>query len=141
MILWVCVALFFLRVTAQIEVWLLSPNWLPPPEAWYSGVLPYPILLPVQIAILMLMSVMALRGRIESPRGGFILRCASVLYFVVMVVRLALTVERHGIAFYLRGAIPVAFHWVLALYLLVLARPASVVGSPPASRQVRGRNG
>ena len=48
--LWICIALFFVRVLGQIEVLLLAPDWLPPMAAWYSGLLPYPILLPAQIA-------------------------------------------------------------------------------------------
>jgi hypothetical protein len=134
----VCIALFFARVVAQIEVWLVEPTWLPEADAWYSGLLPYPLLLPAQIALLMFMTVLALRGRISSPRVAVVVRGFALCYFAMMAVRLALTLARHGSLFYLKGAIPVAFHWVLALFALLLARPALVVGSPPASRQVSG---
>lgn len=138
-ILWCCVVLFFARVVGQVEVWLVAPNWLPEASAWYSGLLPYPILLPTQIAILMLMSVVAMRARVASPRLGLVLRSLALVYFITMAVRLVLTVWAHGTLFYMHGAIPVAFHWILALFLLVLGRATVMVGSPPASRQVRGR--
>ena len=127
--LWACVALFFVRVIGQIEVLLLQPAWLPSMPAWYSGLLPYPLLLPIQIALLMLMCVLALKAA-QRPRGGGEdrrrwakpLRALALLYFAIMAVRLILTVRLYGADFYLHGAIPIAFHWVLALYLLVWTR-------------------
>jgi hypothetical protein len=41
--------LFLLRVVGQILVAFLGVRFLPPLEDWYSGLLPYPILLPVQL--------------------------------------------------------------------------------------------
>jgi hypothetical protein len=132
--LWACVALFFARVTGQLEVLLLAPDWLPAMPAWYSGLLPYPVLLPLQIALLMLMSVMAVRtrmvGRTARPlrrRTTRLLRLAAGVYFAIMALRLALVIRLFGAAFYLHGAIPVAFHWVLALFVLVWARARSPV--------------
>jgi hypothetical protein len=55
-----------------------------------------------------------------------VLRSVAMLYFGGMALRLAVTVRNHGGEFYLHGGIPIAFHWVLALFLLVLARPAPV---------------
>ena len=37
-------------------------------------------------------------------------------------MRLILIVRLYGKNYYLHGAIPVAFHWVLALFVLVWAR-------------------
>jgi hypothetical protein len=125
--LWICIGLFFARVVGQIEVLLLEPAWLPPMSAWYSGLLPYPLLLPVQIALLMLMSTLALRAAgarttYASHSGVTVWRTMALLYFAVMAVRLVLCVGTHGSEFYLHGAIPIAFHWVLALFALVCAR-------------------
>lgn len=133
--LWVCIALFFLRVVGQIEVLLLEPAWLPGMPAWYSGLLPYPLLLPVQIALLMLMSVLAIQvGRQPhagcSPGWSLRLRILALLYFTVMGIRLVLTVRFYGADFYLHGAIPIAFHWVLALYLLLWTRLRSALNHP-----------
>jgi hypothetical protein len=131
-LLWAALGLFLLRVIGQVEVLLLAPDWLPPMEAWYSGLLPYPLLLPAQILLLMGMAVLAhrhtsRRSRSAAPaiRAAAVLRTVAMLYFGAMVLRLAVTVRSHGDEFYLHGGIPIAFHWVLALYLLVLARPES----------------
>ena len=132
-VLWICIALFFARVVGQIEVLLVAPSWLPPMEAWYSGLLPYPILLPAQIALLMVMCALAIRtpaiGRkvVAPSAAARIFRALGVLYFVAMAVRLAVIVYTYGNEHYLHGAIPVAFHWVLALFILVCAR----LNAPP----------
>jgi len=51
-------------------------------------------------------------------------RSLALLYFLGMAVRLVLCVHTYGPDFYLHGAIPVAFHWVLALFVLGAAREA-----------------
>ena len=128
-ILWACLALFALRVLGQLETVLLEPRWLPDMDAWYSGLLPYPILLPVQIAILMVMAVVAWNPRMRrgefaraNPRGADALRLFAGVYFAVMALRLAVNVFDHRADFWTEGAIPVAFHWVLALFILVSGR-------------------
>jgi hypothetical protein len=128
-LLWSCIALFAARVIGQLETLLLAPHWLPDMEAWYSGAVPYPLLLPAQIAILMLMAVVAWNRRVRNgsfaranPRVAGALRIFAGLYFVVMAVRLGVNVIDHGAEFWREGAIPVAFHWVLALFLLVAGR-------------------
>jgi hypothetical protein len=120
-ILWICIALFFLRVIGQVEALLLEPAWLPPMSAFYSGLLPYPLLLPLQIALLMLMCVLVVRHP-RSTRGTKVWRALAWIYFAVMAARLAWCVHKYGGEFYLHGAIPIAFHWVLALFVLALAR-------------------
>jgi hypothetical protein len=133
-ILWTCVLLFATRVIGQLEVVLLEPSWLPGMDAWYSGLMPYPLLLPVQIAILMLMAVTAWNPRVRHgafalahPRGAEALRIFASIYFVVMAIRLAANINENRPDFWSEGAIPVAFHWVLALFLMVAGRPASSV--------------
>jgi hypothetical protein len=128
-ILWICIGLFFLRVIGQVEVLLLSPPWLPPMNDWYSGLLPYPLLLPAQIALLMLMSVLVVREmRTEGlafarpERWRTWVRRFALVYFVVMLSRLAIQLFRGADDVIAAGGIPVAFHWVLALFLLVLSR-------------------
>ena len=80
-LLWLCVGLFAARVIGQLETVLLEPHWLPDMDAWFSGLLPYPLLLPVQIGILMLMAVVAWNPRVRrglfaqaNPRRAFALR-------------------------------------------------------------------
>ena len=133
-LLWTCVALFAARVIGQLEVLLVEPTWLPDMEAWFSGLLPYPVLLPAQIAILMLMAVVAWNPRVRNggfarshPRTAGALRIFAGIYFLVMVIRLAVNLFDNGHDFWREGAIPVAFHWVLALFVLVSGR-ASAMG-------------
>ncbi len=47
--------LFVLRVLGQILVTFFGVEFLPAMEHWYSGLLPYPILLPIQILMIMVM--------------------------------------------------------------------------------------
>lgn len=137
MVLWTCTVLFLLRVVGQLEVLLTAPSWLPPMEDWYSGLIPYPILVPVQIAILMLMSAVVMRemqseGRASSDSGTWTswVRRFAVVYFAVMLLRLMLQFLRGADNVIDAGGIPVAFHWVLALFLLVLGRRPSVSMRP-----------
>lgn len=133
-LLWACVALFAFRVIAQAEVLLLEPAWLPDMDAWYSGLLPYPLLLPAQIVILALMAVVAWNPRVRRglfarahPRTAGALRVLALVYFLAMAARLIWIVETHGFEYWREGAIPVAFHWVLALFLLVSGRASAIV--------------
>jgi len=124
-VLWVCIGLFLLRVLGQLEVVLIAPPWLPTMEQWYSGLLPYPLLLPAQILILMLMTALTVNEmrRAHDAAGRKWLRVFSLLYFVAMVVRLVVQFLRGADDVIAAGGIPVAFHWVLALFLLVFSRP------------------
>jgi hypothetical protein len=124
MVLWTCIGLFLLRVLGQVEVVLIAPAWLPPMEGWYSGLLPYPLLLPAQILILMLMTGLTVNEMRCPPAaaGREWLRVVSLIYFSAMVMRLILQFVRGADDVLAAGGIPVAFHWVLALFLLVLSR-------------------
>jgi hypothetical protein len=145
LLLWSCIALFAARVVGQFEALVASPPWLPDMEAWYSGVLPYYLLLPVQIALLMIMAVVAWSRRVRTgrfalahPRVTGTLRSLAVLYFVAMALRLGLDIHENGADYWREGAIPVAFHWVLALFLLVSARQSLEVrtfGLPSGHQQ------
>ena len=123
-------ALFLGRVLGQILVVLDAAPWLPSLEHWYSGLLPYPVLLPAQILLLMFMSLVtydACRRRgfwyVEKEATRKTLRVLAIVYFVAMILRYALTMafvpelRWHG------HAIPIAFHFVLAGYVLVLSLP------------------
>lgn len=112
--------LFLARVAGQALVVFLGVTWLPPADAWYSGLLPYPILLPTQVTILAVQAVIdraAWTGRAwllrPRPRAARALRHFSYAYALAMALRYLLTGTH---------AIPVTFHWVLAAYLHTLAR-------------------
>ena len=135
-LMWSCVILFAARVIGQFEAQSIAPAWLPDMDAWYSGLMPYYLLVPAQIAILMLMSATAWNRRIRTgafaranPRVAGALRIFAGIYLVVMAVRLGVNVIDNGAEFWRHGAIPVAFHWVLALFVLVAGREADSAGA------------
>jgi hypothetical protein len=143
-LLWSCLALFAIRVVGQFEALLVAPTWLPDMDAWYSGLMPYHLLLPAQIVLLMAMTVVCWNRRVRDgrfararPRVARALRIFAALYFAAMAVRLGLNIGANGAGFWREGAIPVAFHWVLALFVLVSARasePVRSVGMPAENR-------
>lgn len=122
-------ALLFLgRVLGQALVAFLAVGWLPPMPEWYSGLLPYPLLLPAQLVILVVQAWAARdlwRGRgffaVPRPRAGRVLVAFALVYFMGMVVRYALTMTWHPERRWLGiGTIPIVFHWVLAGWLFTL---------------------
>jgi hypothetical protein len=133
-------ALFLARVAGQALVALAAPSWLPPMDAWYSGLLPYRVLLPVQVVILGVQLAITRQvwrgaGFFARPhtRLGSGLRGLSDAYALAMLLRLIIT-RTH--------AIPIAFHWVLAAYLFTLGdflareratRDVSAVRTPRAA--------
>lgn len=125
-LLWVLLALFVLRVLGQIVVALFHPRWLPAMREWYSGLLPYPVLLPVQIVFIVVMTRMTLnvaRGGIgwaaPRPALGAALVWLSFVYAAGMVVRFVVWLRRPPEK--RRAWIPIIFHLVLAAFLFVFA--------------------
>jgi hypothetical protein len=122
---------FLLRVAGQLAVFVAQPAWLPPFEAWHSGLLPYPALFTAQLAILALQAgalaaVWRGRGRFASPgpRTALALHRFALLYGAVMVARYPLTMALSPENRWSGGTIPIAFHLVLAAWILVYAAPA-----------------
>jgi hypothetical protein len=115
-------------VAGQALVAFVDVAFLPPMGEWYSGLLPYPLLLPAQIAILAFQAMVARafwtgRGVLVTPRPrlGRVLIVASAVYFAAMVVRYAVTMTLHPERRWVgTGTIPIVFHWVLAAWLYVL---------------------
>jgi hypothetical protein len=118
-------ALFIARVTGQIVVVAFHPRWLPPMKDWYSGLVPYPILLPAQIAIIILMAAMIRQVAAGPPSNRSLaigLMAFGILYAVSMVIRFVILRRRHPeYRWYEGGMIPIMFHWVLAAFLLCYA--------------------
>lgn len=117
-VLWALLFLFVLRVTGQALVYFFGVSFLPPMEKWYSGLMPYPYLLPTQILIIFLYGKVCVdfstgSGFFAQPRPklGVGLLIFGSLYFLAMIVRLALWQKHY---------IPIFFHWVLASFLLVV---------------------
>jgi hypothetical protein len=144
-LLWTCVGLFLLRVLGQIEVLLVEPDWLPPMEAWYSGYLPYHILLPAQIVLLMVMAVLAAGEMRDNPGPAKPwrrwARALAIVYFSAMVARLLIQLARGAPDIISAGGIPVVFHWVLALFLYTFGRPAKAPAWYRSGSRIRRRHG
>jgi len=122
--LWLLTLLFFLRVLGQALVAFFHVTFLPPMAEWYSGLMPYPILLPTQGLILLLLVKACTdfsRGRgffvVPRPRMGAFVRWFSYLYFIAMLVRYVVTMALHPERRWFGGTIPIVFHWVLAAWL------------------------
>jgi hypothetical protein len=127
-LLWLCLAIFVVRVVGQIEVALLAPRWLPPFSAWESGWVPYPILLPVQILLVGWMAAIATdlsRGSgpmwVTRTRTRRRLTMFASTYAGLMLLRLAVTaaLPPHSVAN--RGLIPILAHWDLAGFIALVA--------------------
>lgn len=134
-VVWLLQGLFALRVLGQIYVGLYQPPWLPGWDEWYSGLMPYPWLLPTQLVMLMAMTTLSYdyargSGRllIESARIGRTVRGFSYLYAAAMLLRYCLTMWFVPEMRWLHGTIPIVFHLVLAAYLYLLT-------VTPATRQ------
>jgi hypothetical protein len=126
-LLWTLQGLFLLRVLGQVYVGLYAPAWLPPWPEWYSGLLPYALLLPAQILLLMWMTVISYdntrgagRFHVESERVRRRLRWIAAIYAGAMALRYVLTMMLEPEMRWLHGTIPIAFHFVLAGYIAAM---------------------
>ena len=122
-------AVFAARVLGQLLVAVFAVDFLPPMDAWYSGLIPYPMLLATQLVIAGLQLEISRelwvgRGAVSVPRPvlGQALAWASLVYFLTMVARYLVTHVLLPEAGRLGDTIPIVFHWVLAAYLWILSR-------------------
>jgi hypothetical protein len=124
--LWLLTALFALRVAAQPLALVVDAPWLPRFEAWHGGVLPYPVLLLSQLAILAWLVRTAWRistgAAVPRPTVGRLLLGAAGFYGGVMVLRLLLGATMLRDDRWFASPVPTAFHLVLAGYLFLLGR-------------------
>ena len=99
LVLGIATLLFVARVLGQTLVVSGDVRFLPPFERWYSGLMPYWLLLPVQIAMiaamLKIVSRFRARGRITSSSCGRAPAAScmwlSYLYALAMAVRYVVT--------------------------------------------------
>lgn len=116
--MWFLLALFILRVLGQVLVAFFDVRFLPPMEAWYSGLMPYPYLLPSQVVLIVVMTKICLdftrrRGFFYRPRRLFAHEWLwfGYVYLAAMVAR-AIFLWDHPI--------PIVFHWVLAAFVITV---------------------
>ena len=123
-------ALAFLgRVVGQLLVAIYSPSFLPPLEEWYSGLLPYRFLLPIQMLILLIQFEVSRQLWIGSgaltrrrPAVGAGLKWFALVYFLIMLARYVVSMIVFPEQRWSGGTIPIFFHWVLAFYIYLLSR-------------------
>ena len=123
-ILWFLSALFCLRVLAQLTASVVDTTFLPAFEDWHSATMPYALLVFFQIVILFFMSKTALKFTRKQVRpskriGVFILTIGSI-YFVAMILRMALGLTVYSESRWFSNYLSTTFHYVLALYLLIV---------------------
>ena len=120
-------ALFAGRVVGQALVAFVGVPWLPAMEQWFSGVIPYPSLLIIQLLMLMLM--IKITGEIWRGKGTFavvrphwsnFLMKFSAAYAGLMVVRYVLAMTLHPEMRWFGDIIPIVFHVILAGFIFVL---------------------
>ena len=121
--------LFAMRVIGQLLVAIFELSWLPPMDQWYSGMIPYIILLPIQILILVFQAAVSRelwvgRGWFCRPRRltSQTLIWFSYVYAASMAVRYIVSIAMVPERMWFDGIIPILFHFVLAAYLWVLGR-------------------
>jgi hypothetical protein len=121
--------LFLARVAGQVLVVRRAPAWLPRMEGDNWNLVPYRILLPAQLAILLLMvAIIAGVATRRAPFGvehsgfGRLLLYASCLYATVMALRYVVRMARKPAERWFGGAIPIVFHMVLAAFLFTWGR-------------------
>ena len=124
-VLWLLTALFAVRVASQVLVALRSPSWLPPMHDW--NLVPYRLLLPVQLAIVAVMTwIDASFSASSGPPVeradvlGWALIAFSAVYAGAMAVRYVARMRRRPAARWFGGTIPIVFHLVLATYVYAL---------------------
>jgi hypothetical protein len=132
--------LFLGRVLGQALVTFLPVHWLPATHEWHSGLMPYPILLTIQLLMLVIMikiswdirrgSGFFARGR---PSWSGYLVGFSAIYAGAMVLRYILTMIFLPEMRWFGGTIPIVFHFVLAAFLFTWGRFQS---QPPTFARV-----
>ena len=125
-VLVLCTLLFSFRVGAQAWQHWHPVSWLPPDESFQGSAMPYGLLLASQLLILALMLRVCLRifhgGFAPHANRGRALLALGVLYLVAMLMRLGIGIAVPEASPWFRAWLPTAFHFVLAAFLIGLAR-------------------
>jgi hypothetical protein len=119
--------LFVARVAGQLLTLFFSVKFLPPFDRWYSGIVPYPVLLPIQLMIVAVMlktvwDVYRGTGYFSLPtvRAGRTLKILAYAYAAIMIGRYAWAMTLHPELRWFTGTTPIWFHFALAFFLFML---------------------
>lgn len=127
-------SIFAFRVVSQFALQYREMSFLPKFDLWHSATLTYSTLLAIQ-CILFLMMVAGILFSLNAqprPKSAKTLIVLGWLYTAAMAVRLVVGVSGASTNSWFDGAIPTAFHFGLAAYILVLG--ASLKDTSPGSR-------
>jgi hypothetical protein len=128
-LLWVLLFAFCCRVLGQALVAFLHVTWLPPMEEWYSGLMAYPLLLPIQLIIIAIYTKVCW----DFTRGdGYFVQARPLFgravlsfgygYLAAMIFRYIISMSLYPEARWFGGAIPIFFHWVLAAFIIAFGQ-------------------
>jgi len=129
--------LFACRVLGQALVGFFGVTWLPATEQWFSGLIPYPTLLIIQLLMLMLMvkvtgEIWRGQGTFATPRphwSEFLMKFSAV-YAAAMVLRYVLTMTLDPEKRWFGDTIPITFHCVLAGFIYALGHYHKMTTKP-----------
>lgn len=120
--------LFCLRVIGQLVVANVPVPFLPPMEQWHSNLLPYPVLVLGQFAIIGLylkvcMDVLRDGGFFAKPHPKLerLLTRFGIVYVLFMIGRYVVRMSMFPDERWFGGTIPIVFHFVLASFILLFA--------------------
>lgn len=126
--LWLLLFLFILRVLGQLLVVVFNAGFLPSEEEWLSGTVGYGWLLPAQILIILLCGKVCIdftlgKGFFTRPRHILAtgLTAFGSVYLGIMVVRYVIRMSLYSNERWAGGSIPIFAHWVLAIFILLVA--------------------
>ncbi len=136
--------IFGLRVAGQLLVLYYEIPFLPVFERRHGATMPYATLLSVQVAIFFTMLIVIFRLAVIGyrPMAGIALKWLGSIYFASMTIRMIIGVSGVSETSWFDGAIPTAFHFVIAAYVttvgVAIHRPSSqAVPDTLARRAVR----
>lgn len=121
--------LFLGRVIGQLIVFYFPTNtFLPVMDEWYSGLIPYYLLLPSQIIILIALGIICYKFSAFSKhpitpsyRWAKFLFYFGTVYLIIMMTRYVIRMSLYPTEHWIGGSIPIIFHMVLASFVLTLA--------------------
>lgn len=124
-LLWILFLLFVFRVIAQLLILFFPLPFIPQFAAWQSGVMPYWVLLVIQLCIVIVLFRVASKfsqgAVIPQRRLGYVWGGAGITYFIIMFVRLILGLTLLNDSNWFSHHLPTFFHLVLATFMLVVA--------------------
>ena len=122
-ILWVFLGLFLFRVVVQLIQSKFSVQYLPPFEAWHSGVLRYHYLVMMQALIIFIYGYICAQFTLERvvPRRatGKIFLYSGLFYGGAMVIRMFIGLFISSSTWF-HAYLSIFFHFILASFLIVV---------------------